>query len=109
MVYATSKDLGSPSKVWDNLTLMAKPDNFPVKYNLDGSYLTMWSRGGLIFGIMNIIGAPLLRCLPHGWGMQTPGKSGLTSHTDQHSCLTARVSTWARACVAPPSIDHCAL
>lgn len=29
----------------------------PVPYNLDGSYLTMWSRGGLIFGIINLIGA----------------------------------------------------
>lgn len=58
MVYATSSELGSPSKVYDNLTVMALPENFPVKYNLDGSYLTMWSRGGLIFGIINIIGAP---------------------------------------------------
>ena len=59
LVYASSSDLGSPSKVWDNLTTMAKPGNFPVEYNLDGSYLTMWSRGGLIFGIINIIGASL--------------------------------------------------
>jgi len=33
----------------------------PVPYNLDGSYLTMWSRGGLIFGIINLIGAPSQR------------------------------------------------
>ena len=63
LVYAnTSKGLGSPSKVYDNLTIMALPGNYPVEYNLDGSYLTMWSRGGLIFGIINIIGAPLHHC-----------------------------------------------
>ena len=29
----------------------------PVPNNLDGEYLTMFSRGGLIFGIINLVGA----------------------------------------------------
>lgn len=54
IVYATSPDLGSPGKVWDNLQALAKVT--PVEDNLEGSYLTMLSKGGLIFGIINLIG-----------------------------------------------------
>ena len=31
----------------------------PVPNNLDGEYLTMFSRGGLIFGIINLVGKGL--------------------------------------------------
>ena len=71
-VYASSDAvLGSPSKVWDNLTKFANtpapvstgaddPVNAlklgPVPDNKGGSFLTMFSQGGLIFGIINIIG-----------------------------------------------------
>ncbi|GAB4814949.1 hypothetical protein N2152v2_001995 [Parachlorella kessleri] len=57
-VYATSSELGSPAKVWENLTVMASgiPGSKPVDGNKEGSYLTMFSRGGLIFGVINIIG-----------------------------------------------------
>ena len=41
-------------QVWDLLTnLSAK---FPVDGNKGGSYLTMLSKGGFVFGIINIIG-----------------------------------------------------
>eukprot|EP01025_Chloroclados_australasicus_P032562 TRINITY_DN329_c0_g3_i3.p1 TRINITY_DN329_c0_g3~~TRINITY_DN329_c0_g3_i3.p1 ORF type:complete len:665 (-),score=74.41 TRINITY_DN329_c0_g3_i3:419-2413(-) len=53
-VYATSDDLGSIGKVYDNLGIVA--DGKPVEDNKDGSFLTMFSEGGLIFGIINIIG-----------------------------------------------------
>lgn len=56
MVYATHDDLGSPSVVYDWLTKVAAPDIHPVAFNLEGSYITMWSRNGLIFGIINIVG-----------------------------------------------------
>mmetsp|Transcript_3555 Transcript_3555/g.10340 ORF Transcript_3555/g.10340 Transcript_3555/m.10340 type:complete len:694 (-) Transcript_3555:691-2772(-) len=54
IVYATSPDLGSPAKVWSNLRELSKVT--PVENNYNGSYLTMLSRGGLIFGIINLIG-----------------------------------------------------
>ncbi len=54
MVYATSPDLGSPGKVWENLRALAKVT--PVPNNYGGEYLTMLSRGGLIFGIINLVG-----------------------------------------------------
>ncbi len=41
-------------KVWENLTLMSKYK--PVADNKHGSYLTMFSKSGFIFGIINIIG-----------------------------------------------------
>ncbi len=41
-------------QVWNNLHKMA--EQFPVEGNMGGSYLTMFSKGGFIFGIINIIG-----------------------------------------------------
>jgi len=56
LVYASHDDLGSPSVVYEWLTKVAMPGVHPVDFNLEGSYITMWSRNGLIFGIINIIG-----------------------------------------------------
>ena len=53
-VYATSDKLGSPAVVWEHLSQAA--EHHPVEGNAGGSYLTMRSRSGLIFGVMNIIG-----------------------------------------------------
>lgn len=53
-IYATNEDLGSPAKVFENLKLVEQ--FHAVEANRDGSYLTMWSKGGLIFGIINIVG-----------------------------------------------------
>ena len=66
-VYASDDGvLGSPSKVWENLNTFIKstmasdgPANMklgPVANNKGGSFLTMFSQGGLIFGIINVIG-----------------------------------------------------
>lgn len=52
--YATSKELGSPSKVYDLLTEAAQ--RHPVAGNQDGSYLTMRSQEGAIFFVINIVG-----------------------------------------------------
>jgi Na+/proline symporter len=52
--YATSTTLGSPSKVYDLLVEAAKAH--PVSGNKDGSYLTMQSREGAIFFVINIVG-----------------------------------------------------
>lgn len=41
-------------QVYEHLTIKAM--NKPVLNNKGGSYLTMFSQGGLIFGIINIIG-----------------------------------------------------
>jgi len=54
MIYATYPLLGSPSKVYDNLVEVSKA--LPISGNKDGSILTILSRGGLIFGVINIIG-----------------------------------------------------
>lgn len=53
-VYVTSPDLGSPSVVWDKLNSFVKVEE--VDTNFEGSYLTMLSRGGLFFGLTNIVG-----------------------------------------------------
>lgn len=52
--YATSDVLGSPSAVYD-LLVKAATDH-PVEGNKDGSYLTMQSREGAIFFVINIVG-----------------------------------------------------
>ncbi|TDL20265.1 urea transporter [Rickenella mellea] len=53
-VYATSPKIGSISKMHELLVLAAAQT--PVEGNAGGSYLTMRSRNGLIFGVINIIG-----------------------------------------------------
>ncbi|KAK9845983.1 hypothetical protein WJX81_007616 [Elliptochloris bilobata] len=53
-VYTSSPQLGSPSIVWDHLHLLSS--KYPVEGNRDGTYLTFFSIGGFIFGIINIIG-----------------------------------------------------
>ncbi|KAJ5477520.1 urea active transporter 1 [Penicillium diatomitis] len=52
--YATNSELGSPSKVYDALVAAAKAH--PVEGNAEGSYLTMRSKEGGIFWIINLIG-----------------------------------------------------
>jgi Na+/proline symporter len=52
--YATNEHLGSPGKVWDLLTEAAK--KHPVEGNAEGSYLTMRSKEGAIFFVINIVG-----------------------------------------------------
>ncbi|KAH7414605.1 hypothetical protein KP509_14G001500 [Ceratopteris richardii] len=68
MVYTSSDKLGSPSKVYNNLVSLASRTQDcsellklgqacgPVNGNYQGSYVTMLSSGGFIFGIINIIG-----------------------------------------------------
>jgi len=53
-VYATSPILGSPARVWE--LLREASINTPVEGNAQGSYLTMRSKSGLIFGVLNIVG-----------------------------------------------------
>ncbi|KAJ5526669.1 hypothetical protein N7513_010828 [Penicillium frequentans] len=52
--YATNAELGSPSAVYDALVKAAK--QHPVEGNAEGSYLTMRSKEGGIFWIINLIG-----------------------------------------------------
>ncbi|KAF4556098.1 Sodium:solute symporter-like protein 1 [Elsinoe fawcettii] len=52
--YATNSVLGSPGRVWDALN--AASERHPVEGNAQGSYLTMRSREGGIFFVINIIG-----------------------------------------------------
>lgn len=52
--YATSDVLGSPGKVYDLLVQAAK--DHPVSGNAGGSYLTMRSKEGAIFFVINIVG-----------------------------------------------------
>lgn len=52
--YATSDLLGSPGAVWDALQKAA--ERHPVEGNAGGSYLTMQSREGAIFFVINIVG-----------------------------------------------------
>jgi Na+/proline symporter len=52
--YATSDVLGSPGAVFD-LLVKAAADH-PVDGNSGGSYLTMQSKEGAIFFVINIVG-----------------------------------------------------
>ncbi|KAL2003341.1 hypothetical protein VTN02DRAFT_4251 [Thermoascus thermophilus] len=52
--YATNDKLGSPGKVYDILVEVAK--SRPVEGNAEGSYLTMRSKQGGIFFVINLIG-----------------------------------------------------
>ncbi|QRV79474.1 urea active transporter 1 [Ceratobasidium sp. AG-Ba] len=52
--YATSPKIGSPSRMHELLEQAAAQR--PVPGNAHGSYLTMRSKNGLIFGVINIIG-----------------------------------------------------
>ncbi|KAJ7562603.1 hypothetical protein O6H91_03G076800 [Diphasiastrum complanatum] len=69
LVYVTSNKLGSPKHVYDKLLKIASNSRHcaeplshpgqacgPVSGNNGGSYVTMLSSGGLVFGIINIIG-----------------------------------------------------
>ena len=53
-VYATSPKIGSPHRMHELLTLAATKT--PVSGNAQGSYVTMRSKNGLVFGVINIIG-----------------------------------------------------
>ncbi|GME84232.1 unnamed protein product [Ambrosiozyma monospora] len=52
--YAVSDKLGSPSAVWEKITQAAL--DHPVSGNAEGSYLTMHSRSGGIFFVINLVG-----------------------------------------------------
>ncbi|EEB07045.1 urea transporter [Schizosaccharomyces japonicus yFS275] len=52
--YAGSSRLGSPGKVWE--LLKSAGEQHPVEGNAQGSYLTMRSREGAIFFIINLAG-----------------------------------------------------
>ncbi|KAF3918849.1 hypothetical protein ABW20_dc0102137 [Dactylellina cionopaga] len=53
-IYVTSPELGSFGKVWELLNEAAK--SHPVEGNEQGSYLTMRSREGGVFFVINIVG-----------------------------------------------------
>ncbi|KAL8971244.1 MAG: hypothetical protein Q9183_001144 [Haloplaca sp. 2 TL-2023] len=52
--YTTNVNLGSPARVYDLLVEAAKLN--PVEGNADGSYLTMRSKEGAVFFVINIVG-----------------------------------------------------
>jgi len=52
--FATNEVLGSPGRVYDLLVEAAKMH--PVEGNAGGSYLTMRSKEGAIFFVINIVG-----------------------------------------------------
>ena len=69
LVYTASSELGSPGVVYNRLLEVASRSRAcqepmshhgqscgPVNGNYKGSYLTMLSSGGLVFGIINIVG-----------------------------------------------------
>ncbi|KAB2632099.1 urea-proton symporter DUR3-like [Pyrus ussuriensis x Pyrus communis] len=69
LVYTASSELGSPSIVYNRLVEVASKSRIcqepvshhgqscgPASGNYKGSYLTMLSSGGLVFGIINIVG-----------------------------------------------------
>jgi urea-proton symporter len=53
-VYGTSPKIGSISAMHD--LLLVASEKAPVSGNAKGSYLTIRSKNGLIFGVINVIG-----------------------------------------------------
>lgn len=53
-MYGTFSPLGSPAAVWERLSKIEL--FYPVADNMGGSYMTFFSKSGIIFGIINIIG-----------------------------------------------------
>ena len=53
-IYAGPSDIGSVDRMYDNLVCAA--DRSPVPDNKDGQFLTMNSRDGLMFGVINTVG-----------------------------------------------------
>jgi len=53
-VYSVSDKIGSPSNMWD--LLQAAAERAPVAGNAGGSYLTLRSKNGLIFAVLNLVG-----------------------------------------------------
>lgn len=53
MSSGTAPDIGSTERMYDLLVKAA--DNTPVEGNQDGSYLTMKSNNGLVFGVAGML------------------------------------------------------
>lgn len=53
-VYVFDSELGSPHSVFTRLSRVVELE--PVTNNREGSYLTMFSRDGLFFGLVNLVG-----------------------------------------------------
>lgn len=69
LVYTASSELGSPAVVYKRLLEVSSKSRIcqqpvshngqscgPVSGNYKGTYLTMLSSGGLVFGVINIVG-----------------------------------------------------
>ncbi|CDZ98323.1 urea transporter [Phaffia rhodozyma] len=54
VTYGTSDKIGSPAKMYEMLANVSAKT--PVARNAGGSYVTMRSTGGIIFGVLNIVG-----------------------------------------------------
>ena len=92
--YSTNVNLGSPGKVYDLLVQAAKAH--PVAGNAEGSYLTMRSKEGAVFFVINIVGN-------FGTVFCDNGKS--SSHRlimIVLPCLTKRVGYYNKAIAASP-------
>jgi hypothetical protein len=51
-VYTSNEKIGSVKKMYDGLVQAGR--DYPIEGNLDGSYLTFRSKGGLIFMVINL-------------------------------------------------------
>ena len=66
VVYTTSDQIGSPARMYE-LLQEASVRN-PVPGNAGGSYLTMRSVSGIIFGVINLCGErEILSACAHGF------------------------------------------
>lgn len=54
VVFGTSSQIGSPKKLYDLLVLAG--ERSPIAGNAGGSYLTLSSKSGAIFGVINLVG-----------------------------------------------------
>lgn len=94
--YSTNENLGSPSKVYGLLVEAAKAH--PVAGNAEGSYLTMRSKDGAIFFVINIVGnfgTVFVSSLPSPMSLPTT----LASTPRSWNHLTCDLQLWPLAVV----------
>jgi hypothetical protein len=73
------------AQVWENL--QASAIKYHVADNYNGTFLTMWSTGGIVFGIINIV-SPMLHAAPFlGYDTVTVFHHGIYKNYFWHSCI----------------------
>ncbi|GAA5944984.1 hypothetical protein JCM10213_001841 [Rhodosporidiobolus nylandii] len=106
IVFTSSDKIGSPGKMWDLLVQASK--DFPVEGNKEGSYLTFYSKTGMIFMVINLIGNFATVFNDQVRAPELPSRSALTIPLTRTTALSLfsrsfAQAYWQRAVASQPS------